>query len=79
MYQFYRGPQARRMDTARGIIRLYNSHSDKVAQMVNRDGRWMAYKVFLMGNGYQYSGEDQPRVDVTDICDDPAAIIARLG
>lgn len=66
------------MDTARTIIKVEGHHTEKVAAMVNRDGQWKAYKVFLMGNGFLHSGDNQPRVDVTDIVDDPEAIMARL-
>lgn len=78
MYAFYRGPQARRMDTARTILKVEGRSSEKVAAMVNRNGEWKAYRVFLMGNGFLHSGDNQPRVNVTDIVDDPEAIMARL-
>jgi hypothetical protein len=79
-FYFYRGRLARNPKVSRAI--MAGNAKDTIAQMTYREGRWMAYKLRVtpMGSrGDDEQGNPLPRVDVTDIADDPAAIMARLA
>ncbi len=73
----------RRPDTVRQLLAVGAHSSRAVGNLMNREGRWLAYRTRLAANG-RTMGEDEagqpfPRIDVTDFFEDGAAVATAIG